>query len=95
MFESCCDVTNVPGLYLVLFSCVLSLITWFYIFLHALAGNLDFQRVYLLVIFVCNNKVGVHVGGVLKHDVLCDNIQGLRFQGAIGLYIYVVIRSKI
>ena len=31
----------------------------------------------------CNNKVGVHVGGVLKHDVLCDTLQGLNYQGAI------------
>ena len=47
------------------------------------------MRVYVLVNFVCEHKSGGHVGDVLKHDVLCDNLQGLNFQSTSGIEIFL------
>ena len=52
------------------------------------------MRVYILVNFVCEHKVGVHVDDILMHEVLCDILKVLHFQGASGPD-FLVTRSLI
>ena len=50
--------------------------------------QVDPKRVYLLVNFFCGHKVVGNLGDVWKHDVLCDNLQGLNSQGTSGLDLF-------
>ena len=40
------------------------------------------------------HKVGGNIGDVLKHDVLCDNMQGLNFQGASELFFVTLFQIQ-